>query len=104
MRIVPGAASRFTLFDGAEIEQEQTGSGVRLSTRDGSEFSQGVMFEVIGLGQKPARVSEGGNPLTEGASLAELEAAAGFMWDAAATGGTLYVRVLPGMHTLDVVR
>ena len=34
----------------------------------------------------------------------ELEAAAGFMWDAAATGGTLYVRVLQGAHRLDVAR
>ena len=94
--------SRFTLFDGAAIEQEQTAASVRLAMRDGSEFREGVMFELIGLGQKPAGVSDGGNALTERASLAELDSGAGFMWDAAATGGTLYVRVLSGEHRLDV--
>ena len=101
-RVAPGPESSFTVFDGATLGQKQGSDGVHLSAGDGSEFTRGVMFEVVGHGPAPSEVSEGGNPLAEAGSLDELtQAASGWVWVAEA-GGTVYVKTAPGSREVLV--
>lgn len=101
-RIARGEGSTFTLFDGAEVGQAPTSTGAVLTSKDGSEFTSGVVFEVIASGPRPTSVTDGGTPLPELGTLAELEAAsAGWFWDAG-LGGTLTVKVAAGSHTVSV--
>ena len=74
-----------------------------LTASPGKEFKQGVLFEVVGVANKPGSVSDDSSALTERATLADLEAAqSGWSYDAKATGGTLYVKVGSGQHTVSV--
>jgi len=50
VRVFPGEASSFELYDGTVITQESTGSGAVLGYQAGTVFDQGVLFEVMGLG------------------------------------------------------
>jgi alpha-D-xyloside xylohydrolase len=104
-RVAPGPASSFVLYDGSELGQNDTGPNVELSSKDGSVFSAGVMFEVIGLGSAPASVVDGSTALGSQAGLAALEAApSGWFFDPALTGGTLFVKLPPGTHDVTVTR
>jgi len=102
-RVAPGKKTTFTLFDGTELGQEKTSSGLSLSAKPGSEFKLGVLFEVVGVGQKPSAVTESNQALAEQPTLAALEAAqSGWSYDAGTTGGTLYVKVTSGQHAISV--
>jgi alpha-D-xyloside xylohydrolase len=102
-RVAAGPKSGFVLFDGATLSQEMSATGLTLGSTDGAEFKQGVVFEVIAWSRKPASVTEGASPLIEKVDLAGLEAAdSGWAFDGGATGGTLYVKVAAGSHTVVV--
>jgi len=101
-RVAPGPASSFTLFDGTALTQERDAAGLRLGGQGGTEFTSGVMFEVIASGEKPGAVSDGGNPLMEAASLDMLEKQASGWTYTNESGGTLYVKTAPGQHLIDV--
>ncbi len=49
-RVAPGAASMFTVFDGMVLTQARAAGQVTLTSADGSEFTSGVMFEVVAMG------------------------------------------------------
>ncbi len=95
-RIAAGEASTFTLFDGAELSQSRVASKVTLGSKDGKELAFGVVWELIAAGKKPASVTEGGAPLAEKATLAELTAAPSGWTFSAETGGTVHVKVGAG--------
>ena len=98
-RIAPGLTSKFTLFDGAELEQEEAAGTIRLAKKDGSELKYGVVFEVVGLGQPPSAVTAGGAALKAVGSAAELEAEpAGWTFEA----GVLLIKVPSGDQTVIV--
>ncbi len=100
VRVAPGAKSSFTLYDGSELSQEAAASEISLSTKDGAEFSQGFVFELIGLGSAPTAVTVDGTPLSQAASPQDLDAAAdGFAFESA-TGGTLWIKVPAGQHAI----
>jgi alpha-D-xyloside xylohydrolase len=104
-RVAPGAPSSFTLFDGAALGQQRASGTVTLSASDGSEFASGVMFEVVAMGAKPAKVTDGSAPLPdEGTSdaLAALPAGASGWAFATDTGGTVWVRTAPGTHRVEI--
>jgi len=81
VRVVPaigtGAGSgSFDVFDGAKVGFNRTQiGGITLTYTAGTEFKQGVVFEVMGLATMPSNVRDSGGPLTKFNSLAELEAA-----------------------------
>ena len=50
VRVFPGEASSFTLFDGTVITAEAAGAGATLGYTAGTVFTQGAVFEVVGLG------------------------------------------------------
>ncbi|MGZ3420218.1 MAG: glycoside hydrolase family 31 protein [Polyangiales bacterium] len=97
-RVAPAETeAKFVLFDGATIGHVRAGAKITLKSADGSEFKNGVVFELVGQ-KKPASVSEG----AEVADLAALDAATnGWTWTSEA-GGTLYVKVAPGTHEVTV--
>lgn len=100
-RIAPGPASSFVLFDGAELAQEDQGASIALSKKDGSELKHGVVFELIGLGKKPASVSEAGAPLADAGSAAALDAAtSGWAFE----NETLWIKVTSGEKSVIVTR
>lgn len=102
VRIFPGEASVFTLFDGTRIGQELAGAEIRLTWEDGDEFNQGAVFEVTGLAAPPTAVSDNDGLLVGVDDLAALEAAlAGWVW-LAERSGTLYVKVGGGSHAVSV--
>ncbi len=101
-RVAPGPQSSVTLFDGTELNQVKTADDVIIYARQGSEFTHGFLFEVVGVANKPASVSDGGAALAEQPTLADLEAAqSGWSYDPKATGGTLYIKVPPGERSID---
>jgi len=101
VRVVPGPASEFELFDGARVGQEDRTSSVLLTSSDGSEFAQGVVFELQGFGAKPKSVEDGGSSLGERASLTALELeSSGWAFD----NGALWVKVAGGNHGITVTR
>jgi alpha-D-xyloside xylohydrolase len=102
VRVAPGPKSSFTVFDGAALGQEQNNKTLTLSTADGAEFKLGALFEVVGVAQKPTAVADGGAPLTEAATIADLEAAASGWAYTTDTGGTVWVKTGPGAHTVTV--
>jgi alpha-D-xyloside xylohydrolase len=87
VRVAPGAASSFTVYDGTQLAQAP-GS---VSYTPGAVFTNGAMFEIIATAQ-PSSVGA----LTQQASLAALEAAPdGWFWEPA-TGGTLWIKTAAG--------
>ena len=103
-RVAPGPASTFMLFDGSELGQEDKASELLLSSQDGSEFAEGVVFEILGFGAAPANVVDGSKALGQVADLTALQAAAsGFAFSSEA-GGSLWVKVAKGTHAVTVTR
>jgi alpha-D-xyloside xylohydrolase len=101
-RVAPGAPSRFTLFDGAVLQQQRAMGTVTLSASDGKEFTSGVMFEVVAMGSKPSQVTDGGAALADQGTLAALEAAASGWAFTDDTGGTVWVKTGPGTHHVEI--
>lgn len=92
VRVAPGAASSFTVYDGTTLAQ-RPGS---VSYTPGAVFAEGAMFELIAT---PSPTTVG--TLAQRASLAALEAASdGWFWEPA-TGGTLWIKVA-GAATVTV--
>ena len=104
-RIVPGAASTFTLYDGTVISQEKSDTSVALSYSDGEEFSFGAQFELIAFGDTaPSSVTDNGAALSQQASLDDLSAGnEGWIFIADQLGGLLVVKVGAGEHSVEVV-
>jgi hypothetical protein len=104
-RVAPGPESSFVLYDGSELGQNDTGASITLTTKDGSVFQAGFVFELVALGSAPANVTDGSTTLTAATDLPALEAAtSGYYFDAAATGGTLFVKLPAGVHDVTVTR
>ncbi len=104
VRVAPGPASSFTVFDGAELSQQDDPSAVTLSSSDGSEFRSGTLFEVMSMSAKPASVTDNGVAMAEAASLDALDPLPqGWLYDATA-GGRVWVKVAAGEHSVVVTR
>ncbi len=101
-RVAPGAASTFTVFDGAALTAERAGGMVKLTSADGKEFANGVVFEVIAMGSAPSFVTVDGTSVTEAASLDDLQTMVGGWLFTTDTGGTVYVKVPGGKHQVVV--
>jgi len=101
-RVAPGAAESFTVFDGAEVKAERAQGAVTLGSKDGTEFKNGVVFELVGMGKKPSEVTDGGAKLAEQATLAALETAASGWVFVPEVGGTVFVKVGSGKHAVSV--
>jgi len=101
-RVAPGEASSFTLFDGAKLGQERAGDTILLTSEDGDEFDQGVVFEVTGVTGKPGAVADNDGLLAESDDLDALQASlSGWLW-LPERNGTLYVKVGGGSHAISV--
>ena len=97
VRTAPGTAQPpFILFDGTTIESG--GMTNRLTLTPGTKFKAGVLFEIIATKAAPAAVTDASRgALTEHSSYAALQAASeGWFHDAAATGGTLWIKLPAG--------
>ena len=103
-RVAPGPATSFLLFDGSELSQDDKGSELSLGYRDGSEFTQGAVFEILGFGAAPKSVSDGGSALAMAADLSALEAVPSGWAFSSENGGTLWVKVAAGTHAATVTR
>jgi alpha-D-xyloside xylohydrolase len=98
VRIAPGPASEFGVFDGALIEQERNAAGIRLEWRDGSEFAHGAVFEIIGLDESVASVMANGETV-DLVSAAELEGvSSGWLVE----DGIVRIKLPPGEHSVNV--
>ncbi len=102
VRVAPGAPSSFTVFDGAALAQGRQGGAISLTSSDGTEFTSGVMFEVVAPGKKPSHVSDQGAPLADQGTLDALEAAPSGWAYTADTGGTVWVKTGPGSHQVEI--
>ncbi len=105
-RVALGETSTFALFDGTELSQEETDEGARLTSADGTDFKNGVQYEVIAFGTAvPKSVTVDGETLTPSTETQLAPGAvSGWAFDAAAVGGTLHVRTTSGAHTVVVTR
>ncbi len=98
VRVFPGAASTFTLFDGARVGQSQDGDKTLLTWEDGDEFHQGAVFEITGFPEAPSAVSDNDGLLAAVDDISALDAAvSGWLW-LGERSGTLYVKVPGGTH------
>ncbi|MBI5525672.1 MAG: glycoside hydrolase family 31 protein, partial [Deltaproteobacteria bacterium] len=101
-RVFPGPASKFELFDGALLTQEKTSGAVTLGYKDGAEFKQGALFELVAAGARPASVIIDGGAAAELPDLAALEASgSGWTFDPA-DGGAVFVKVGAGEHAIEI--
>ena len=101
VRVHAGASGEFVVFDGTRVALGQKAAGYDLTVEPGEKFAVGAVFEVIGVAS-PAQVSEGDKGLTKAASPAALEmAATGWAW-APDVGGTLWIKLAGGAHTVTV--
>jgi hypothetical protein len=60
------------------------------------------MFEVVGRGTKPGKVTDGPATLVDQVTLAALEAAPAGWAYTSDTGGTVWVKAGPGAHTVEI--
>ncbi len=98
VRAVPGEGT-FAVYDGTMLTQASTNQAIALTIAPGSVYALGAVFEVIAT-PAVSGVMDGDTALAEVADPAALELAeAGWVHDAA-LGGTLRIKVGPGMHTL----
>jgi len=103
VRLVPGAASSFLLFDGTVLGQQEGGDELELAYRPGEEFAQGALFEALAFGTPaPLVVTDGARPLPQVPSLAALEAAEEGWCYSPQGGGLLRVKVGAGEHQVTV--
>jgi hypothetical protein len=102
-RVAPGPPSSFTVFDGTALSQAQTAGGLTLGATGGEEFTQGVMFEVIGVAKMPSQVTDGGSPVAMQASVAALTAAGSGWTYTSDTGGTVWVLTGAGTHAVTLL-
>lgn len=104
-RVFAGEATTFGVFDGAELGvAKQTDGTIALTTRDGAEFKQGTLFELIAFGAAPSGVTVDGSTLSAATSAEALEASATGWYFDAAVGGSLLVKLGPGNHSVEVSR
>lgn len=102
VRVVPGAASTFTVFDGVALTQAKGAGVIALTSKDGGEFKGGVVFEVVAVGAKPSGVTEGGGALVEVADAAALDRATSGWTYTSDVGGTALVKVPAGAHAVSI--
>lgn len=93
-RAFAGPKAVFALFDGAELTVERQPDGVALSSKDGAEFRQGVVWELVAVEAAPASVTLDGAPLAQVPDASA--AASGWTYDPASR--VLRVRVPAGAH------
>jgi alpha-D-xyloside xylohydrolase len=103
VRVAPGTASSFTLFDGTRISQSADGSHIELSSSDGADFHDGVVFELIATA-RPSSVTEDGVAPVEVASLDALQLGESGWFHDGQRGGTLYLKVPAGERSVRVTR
>ncbi len=102
VRVFPGEASTFTLFDGARIGQSRVGVETRLTWDDGDEFNQGAVFQMHGVRFPPVSVTNQDGALDPVDDPEALDAApSGWLW-LLERNGTLYVKVPGGSHAILV--
>lgn len=101
VRLTPGPASEFTVFDASWIEQEQTDGAVTLSWTAGTKFTKGAMIESIATPRPTTVTLDDATPLAEAADQDALPVTGGWSWSADA-GGTLSIRIPAGDHSVRV--
>jgi len=102
-RVAAGEASAFVLFDGTELRQERTSSGITLYAKGGADFDNGVLFEVLAFGAAgPQSVNVDQTPLNQLASLEDLESAEAGWFYTSDRNGSLFVKVSGGEHTIEI--
>jgi alpha-D-xyloside xylohydrolase len=89
LRVVAGPQTSFIVFDGSLLSQDNG----NVTFMPGSTFTKGLLVELIAHA-KPTSVANQGTALTERNTRAALDAATdGWFYDAAATGGTVWIKV-----------
>ncbi len=94
----PNATATFSVYDGTVVDAAWNGA-TTLAIHPGTVFQQGATFELIATAAVHS-VTLDGAPLTQTTDTSALATASqGWTWEAA-TGGTLWMKVPPGVHTL----
>ncbi len=102
-RVVAGAASEFTLYDGCVLSQELTDEGVlSLAYKDGEQYKYGALFEVMAQPSKPASVAMDDAALSEVATFEALEEAQSGWLHSMEKGGAIFVKVPAGEHSVQI--
>ncbi|MHB8873273.1 MAG: TIM-barrel domain-containing protein [Myxococcaceae bacterium] len=92
-------SSGFELFDGSHIAVNHLSTGTQVTWRNGKTFKAGAILEIL-RAPVPQSVGLDSTGLAELAGPGALEAAGeGWAWEAA-MGGTLWVRIPPGEHSV----
>jgi alpha-D-xyloside xylohydrolase len=100
-RVFPGPATGFELFDGTLLEQARDADTLTLHFVGGDAFTQGAVFEVVGV-TAPTEVLLDGAPLESVGAGTVADVGQGWA-HGDALGGTLFVRVPAGDHTVTAM-
>ena len=101
VRIFPGPASMFEVYDGSLINQAHAEGTVTVGVSQGDDYQLGMVLELMGLDAAPTSVLLDGIALGEVENPAEAESLQGWHFDEG-SGGLLVVRVPPGSHEVSV--
>ena len=106
--LTPGPLGTFTLYDGTLLGQDtypvEGGQDLTVDVAPGSTFTQGVVFEIYGLGlnDEEASVWSGPNETPRSDTLEDIDSdAIGWAWSHD-RGGTAWLHVPAGVHSLRV--
>ena len=102
VRVFPGPDSTFKLFDGGQVSQSQAAAGnITVTTSGpGKEFGEGAVIEIVACGARPAKVILDGAEAADLGSVDAVAASAAGWAFVADVGGSVFVRVPAGEHTV----
>jgi alpha-D-xyloside xylohydrolase len=100
-RIAWGPSSSFALYDGSMISQALEGTEATLVWRSGTEFDDGAVLEIVAVPAAPETITLDGEALVQAPDVDALADGPGWV-HTDARGGTLWIGVSAGEHTLVV--
>lgn len=99
-RVLTGARTGFTVFDGTQLRQRATDDGAVLEVVEGDTFRAGTLFELMAVANEPAAILLDDAPLARASDGDALVGPEGVGWVYAAD--LLSVRVPAGDHAIAI--
>ncbi len=100
--LAAGEDGSFDIFDGAKLSQRMDGNTLIVETQNGDEFNQGFMLQIFLIQSEPSELQMDDQTMSAQSDLDELaDVDSGYAFTSE-LGGTLWIRVPEGNHTITI--